>query len=833
MKRFLTAMMALVMIVTLSQCKKQNEENEDNTAKVRISCTIPINNDDKTDFTNILNGEVNWSAETERIYLALPYSEENHQIVELTSITNTGGKTLTFEGSVEQGLLQNGQHAIWYMGRSQNSKLVDGKVTGRIAEQSGSKDDLGYHHIAKASVIINVDNGITMTFKGKFESQMAIAHLDLTNVAGLSGEAIVGTDYSLEYSEGAYRLKVTGDKDINITGKENKNESYVVLFPTNAKDVELNSDSNKKIIFRNGIKQNALYKENDNKPLIWELPEHECVDLGLPSGVKWATCNIGANSPEAYGKYYAWGETKEPLPIDGYKPSTCKTYNKRMSDISGHETYDAATANWGIGWRIPTEAECKELMDANYCTWSWIEQNNGYLVTSKINGNYIFLPAAGYKSGSTVEIHDGGVYGTYSCSTPAERGNEDVAEKSYNFGFNDETKAIVRIYRENGRVVRPVTGGNFEKPAAQYAEVTTAEVSEITGFTAVCGGNVTVDKYSVVRERGVYYSTSQNPTISDNIKSATPASGEYTVELTGLQLNTTYYVRAYATTDAGTSYGEVKSFTTAKIGVVTLDVTDITRHSAMFNSTVSDISGNYLPSIEWGFYYSTSPNPVETGIRLKGGDWYNIYKENSLNIEDLKPNTTYYVKAYAKYESKEYYGEVKSFTTLDYEYVDLGLPSGTLWATHNVGAITPKEEGNSYKWGAVTTDGSAHNSSYTDISGNSQYDAATANWGDGWRMPTQGQMNELLTECTWEYKTNYNGAKGYKVIGKNQNVIFLPDVGPIHIIDGNYSCYWTSVSFTDGSYALRFKQGGTKEPVLDAGLNRENKCAIRPVKKLN
>lgn len=71
-------MMALAMIVTLSQCKKQNEENEDNVAKVRISCTIPINKDSRTDFTNILNGEVNWSAETERIYLALPYSEDNH-----------------------------------------------------------------------------------------------------------------------------------------------------------------------------------------------------------------------------------------------------------------------------------------------------------------------------------------------------------------------------------------------------------------------------------------------------------------------------------------------------------------------------------------------------------------------------------------------------------------------------------------------------------------------------------------------------------------------------------------------------------------------------------
>ena len=815
-------MMALAMIVTLSQCRKpdvETEDNEENTPKVRISCTIPINKDSRTDFTNILNGEVNWSAETERIYLALPYAEDNHQIVELTSVDHDGTpSTLTFEGYVEQGLLRNGTHGIWYMGRSQDSKLVDGKVTGSIAEQSGSKDDLGYHHIAKASVYINVDNGITLTFKGDFENQIAIAHLDLTNVAGLSGEAIVGTDYSLEYIDGAYRFKVTSDNNsINITGNENKNKSYVVLFPTdkNAKDVELNSDSNKKMVFHNGIKRNTLYKENDNKPLIWELPEHECVDLGLPSGVKWATCNIGADAPEGYGNYYAWGEIEEPSPAEGYVQATCGTYNKRMNDISGHETYDAATAKWGEGWRIPTKAECEELMNANYCTWSWIEQNGvkGYLVTSKINGNYIFLPAAGYKSGSTVEIHDGGVYGTYSCSTPAERGNDDDAEKSYTLGFKDETKAIGRIYRENGRVVRPVTGGGFKNPAAQYAEVTTAEVSGITISTAVCGGNVTIDKYSEVRERGVCYSTSENPTISDNIKSATPASGAYTVELTGLQMNTTYYVRAYATTDAGISYGEVKSFTTANIGVITSDVTNITSNKATCGGKViANSEGNIFRGIYWG----TSADYIHNIMMYPATDGADEY---TVELTGLKPNTTYYVKAYATFNNNEYYGEVKSFTTLDYEYVDLGLPSGTLWATKNVGATTPQEKGNSYKWGATEVGGASYNG-FEDISG-TQYDAATANWNSDWRMPTREQMIELHEKCTWEYE-----GTGYRVIGPNKNEIFLPNTEPVHITEGYYSCYWTSQPISPGSVALRFNNGIHELTIV----SKDNACAIRPVR---
>ena len=732
-------MMALAMIVTLSQCKKQNEENEDNTAKVRISCTIPLNNDDKTDFANILNCTVNWSAGVESIYLAIPH-KTNPQIVELTSKPQVESQaTLTFTGSVQLGLLEDEKtYDVWYFGNSKhtgNSYIEENvendimtSINGAISAQSGSLSDLGKCHIAKATVTAN---GNTLTFDGTFKNQIAIAHLDLTNVAGLSGEAIVGTDYSLEYIDGVYRLNVTGNKSINITGKENKNESYVVLFPTNAKDVKLNSDSNKKMVFHNGIKQNTLYKENDNKPLIWELPEHECVDLGLPSKVKWATCNIGAGSPEAYGKYYAWGEIEEPLPAEGYVPATCGTYNKRMNDISGHETYDAATANWGIGWRIPTKAQCEELMDANYCTWEWIEQNGGYLVTSKINGNYIFLPAAGHKSGSTDKIWNGGVNGTYSCSTPAERGNDDDAEKSYTLGFNNNTKSSdISIYRDNGRPVRPVTGGDFESPAAQYAEVTTAVVSGITLSTAVCGGNVTVDKYSDVRERGVYYSTSENLIIENGNKvpSASAASGEYTVELTGLQMNTTYYVRAYATTDAGISYGEVKSF-----------------------------------------------------------------------------------------------------TTLDYEYVNLGLPSGTLWATQNVGA----KIGIGYEWSATEVGGDYSYDGFGDISG-TQYDAATANWGSQWCMPTQEQMTELYERCTWVYESNYNGMKGCKVIGPNGNHIFLPDAVQIQYIGNKYSCYWTSTRVVpQGSVALRLRYDESERQLIrefDFGLGLDNACAIRPVR---
>ena len=118
---------------------------------------------------------------------------------------------------------------------------------------------------------------------------------------------------------------------------------------------------------------------------------HEYVDLGLPSGLKWATCNVGATTPEGYGNYYAWGETTTK---SSYTRDNSLTYGKDMGDISGNVNYDAATANWGGSWRMPTIEEMVELWN---CTWIWTTQNgvSGVRITGQ-NGNSIFLPAAGY-----------------------------------------------------------------------------------------------------------------------------------------------------------------------------------------------------------------------------------------------------------------------------------------------------------------------------------------------------------------------------------------------------------------------------------------------------
>ena len=135
------------------------------------------------------------------------------------------------------------------------------------------------------------------------------------------------------------------------------------------------------------------------------LNGHEYVDLGLPSGTKWAKCNIGAKTETDFGYYFAWGETnpKNSFTEENYNYEKQESYvdsdgfthnrDKNIVCISGDSKYDAATANWGNGWSMPTKEQFDELIYK--CNWEWVSKNGvyGYKVTGN-NGKYIFLPAA-------------------------------------------------------------------------------------------------------------------------------------------------------------------------------------------------------------------------------------------------------------------------------------------------------------------------------------------------------------------------------------------------------------------------------------------------------
>lgn len=196
------------------------------------------------------------------------------------------------------------------------------------------------------------------------------------------------------------------------------------------------------------------------------LNGHEFVDLGLPSGIRWATCNVGSTTPEGYGDYFAWGETttKETYNWSTYR--YCNGDYNTLTKYCNNADYgnngftdalttleasdDAATANWGAGWRMPTHSEMQELYDN--CTHEWTTQNgvNGEKFTGS-NGNSIFLPAAGSRRYD--ELYGAGSYGYYWSSSLYTSYPDGALVLGFDSGecYTDDDDP-----RNYGRSVRPV-----------------------------------------------------------------------------------------------------------------------------------------------------------------------------------------------------------------------------------------------------------------------------------------------------------------------------------------------------------------------------------------
>ncbi|MCF0213498.1 MAG: hypothetical protein HUK13_09850 [Muribaculaceae bacterium] len=195
------------------------------------------------------------------------------------------------------------------------------------------------------------------------------------------------------------------------------------------------------------------------------------VDLGLKSGTKWATCNLGANAPEEYGDYYGWGcidpyaegdNITWPLYFlkiggTGTSGGDCGTakdplqeyVNPNYTSISSTD-WDAAKTELGGNWCMPTEEDLKELTTS--CIWSWTTVNgvDGYTVTNKSDATkYIFLPAAGYRYGTALE--QGGTYGHYWCADPHTNSPNAIRMTLFS-----AYRSVTNAYRYYGLPIRPV-----------------------------------------------------------------------------------------------------------------------------------------------------------------------------------------------------------------------------------------------------------------------------------------------------------------------------------------------------------------------------------------
>ena len=225
---------------------------------------------------------------------------------------------------------------------------------------------------------------------------------------------------------------LVGKHDVKVTlaGYQSYTKSVTII---ENKEVELSA-----VLTKNA--STATVVTND----AFGTTKHECVDLGL--SVKWATCNVGASRPEEYGDYFAWGETTTK---SSYTKNNSITYDEKINDIEGNSQYDAARANWGGEWRMPTKAEMQELKEK--CIWMWTTVNGvkGCRVTGP-NGNSIFLPAAGYCYGtSSIDV---GLYGRYWSSTLGVDNDNSAYRLYFDIGFYG-------LYRNSlyyGHSIRPV-----------------------------------------------------------------------------------------------------------------------------------------------------------------------------------------------------------------------------------------------------------------------------------------------------------------------------------------------------------------------------------------
>ena len=187
------------------------------------------------------------------------------------------------------------------------------------------------------------------------------------------------------------------------------------------------------------------------------------IDLGLPSGTKWACCNVGSSKPEDYGGDFAWGETSTKSTYDWSTYRWCNGSNTTLTKYNNDSSRgtvdnktqldlddDAAHANWHGSWRMPTIAECQELIDN--CSYTWITANGvkGGKFTSRSNGRSIFLPAAGWRFGTSLDYC--GESGYYWSSSLYES-HPYLARYLY---FDSDGVYTNDDYRGYGRSVRPV-----------------------------------------------------------------------------------------------------------------------------------------------------------------------------------------------------------------------------------------------------------------------------------------------------------------------------------------------------------------------------------------
>lgn len=472
---------------------------------------------------------------------------------------------------------------------------------------------------------------------------------------------------------------------------------------------------------------------------------------------------------------------------------------------------------------------------------------------SNVTSNSATVSGSISSTGGDAVTERGIVYATHENPTTSDgKVSSGTGLGTFSASITDLARATTYYARAYAVNSKGTTYGNqlTFTTTAEAPEVSTTAVSSITPTSATTGGNVLSDGGAEVTVRGVVYGTSSSPTVSLSTKTADGSgTGVFTSYLSELLPGTKYFVRAYATNDIATVYGNEESFTT-EVGMATVATSaasSITETTAVLGGEV--ISGGGLEVTERGVIWGGSNQPtMDNSTKEPSGAGVGTF---SCNVSGLVSGLTYYYRAYAVNSAGTVYGDIQSFKTpWQFEAVDLGL--SVKWANCNLGANSQEGPGDYYAWGelepyyedgqaqeenpvwkAGKSDGyiwtsyrffvSGHedwgewqdlklskyvtNSSYGTVDNKTvldpEDDAAHVKLGGNWRMPTKEEWEELRSSsnCIWKPFTHdnyYKVLRGYIVTSKiNGNSIYLPfnEVRTkCHITQDEYffAYYWTS-----------------------------------------
>ena len=569
----------------------------------------------------------------------------------------------------------------------------------------------------------------------------------------------------------------------------------MIVHLNDADSVEFYASSVDSITFANFSIDSEIPDDADKPtPILPNANGYEYVDLGLPSGTLWATCNVGAATPESYGGLYAWGETKTKslytwdtyAHCNGSTSNYISKYTKNDEKTQLERNDDVAYLSRGGDWRMPTYDEFAELRW--HCTWKYSVRNNvsGYEVVGQ-NNNSIFLPFSGYQYEDQLSRGTCGSYWTSTLGNMYEE-TDYVADRAGALYFDISDKTMEETFRDAGRAIRPVL-------KVKYQIVFNANEGE--GFMTsmkVEGRRIELPMNTFTREGYFFIGWNTKADGSgDNYSDGQNIQPTEDLTLYAQWEKIQYFTVSF---DANGGTGSMSSMTFGKGETKTLTANTFTRTGYTFIgwNTKSDGSGT-----------------------------------SYTNKQSITPTEN--LTLYAQWEESKDTG-----TANGHDWVDLGLPSGTKWATTNVGASTPEGYGNYYAWGETTTKSSYNWSTYKWCNGSSSSmtkyctsssygtvdnkttldlsdDAAYVNWGTSWRMPTKAEQDELrnTSYTTWTWTTQ-NGVNGYKVTSKtNGNSIFLPAAGCRNDSSlysaGSNGNYWSSsldTSNSSSAYGLYF-----------------------------